>query len=166
LLDQLSGEEKAVYRALVRVVFAAPRSVTADIMCESGLGLSDCIVLEALAEAPGHRMRMAELADACGVSRSRLNRIMNRLEREGLTQRTTSPADGRGRIAVLTEAGHASLDQMRPAHLASVRRHIFDHLGDLDLACFTSSMDRVADSLVANGSVTRRSQPASAAEPE
>jgi DNA-binding MarR family transcriptional regulator len=138
--------------------------VTADIGCESGLGLSDCIALEALAEAPSCRMRMAKLGVACGVSMSGITRIMNRLDRQGLTQRITSPGDGRGSIATLTPAGHASLEQMRPAHLASVRRHIFDHLGDLDLACFTSSMGRIADSLLTGETATRRTRPTPAVD--
>lgn len=147
MLEQLSGEEKAAYRALVRVVFAAPRAVSADVTCEYGLGLSDCVALEALAEAPGGRMRMSELAVACGVSMSGITRILIRLDREGLTCRTSSPGDGRGSFAVLTEAGRAGLERARPVYLASVRRHILDHLDGIDLAGFTSSMDRIADSL-------------------
>jgi DNA-binding MarR family transcriptional regulator len=160
VVEQLSAEEKAVYRALVRVMLAAPRVVSAELGCESDLGLSDCTALEALAEAPGCQMRMAELAVACGVSISGITRIMDRLNREGLTRRTSSPGDGRGSMAVLTAAGRASLELAQPTHLASIRRHIFDHLGDVDLAPLASSMDRIAESLVAAETVTRRSRKA------
>lgn len=149
--EQLSEEEKAAYRALVRVVFAAPRAVAADITADCGLRLSDHMALEVLSEAPDRRMRMAELANACGVSGSGITRIMNRLDREGLTvrvHRLHSPGDARGTVAILTEAGLASLEQARKVHLTSVRRHFFDHLGDMDLARFTSSLERIADSLV------------------
>jgi DNA-binding MarR family transcriptional regulator len=143
----LSDEEKAAYRALVRVILAAPRAVAADIAAECGLGLSDYTAIETLSEAPGREMRMTELALACGVSVSGITRIVNRLEGQGLTLRADSPGDARGTVAVLTEAGHSSLERARQAHLASVRRHILDHLGDLDLARFALSMERAADSL-------------------
>jgi DNA-binding MarR family transcriptional regulator len=147
--ERLSSEEKAAYRALIRVVFAAPRTVTADLSRGSGLGLSDYLVLEALSEAPDRRLRLGELAAACGVTLSGATRIMIRLDREGLTRRLRYPGDARGTVAELTAAGQAALDDADGAHLASVRRHIFDHLRDVDMARFTSSMERIANSLQA-----------------
>jgi DNA-binding MarR family transcriptional regulator len=145
---QLSDEEKAAYTALMRVVFAVPRVVTADIAPASGIGLSDHLVLQHLSDAPGHRMRMTELATACGVSGSGITRILNRLNQAGLTTRARSQADARGTVAMLTPAGAARLEQAHAAHLASIRRHIFDSLGDLDLAAFTSGLEGVADSVL------------------
>jgi DNA-binding MarR family transcriptional regulator len=145
--ERLSSEEKAAYRALIRVVFAAPRTVTADLSRGCGLGLSDYLVLEALSDAPDCRLRLGELAVACGVTLSGATRIMIRLDREGLTRRLRHPADARGTVAELTAAGQAALDNAGAAHLASVRRHIFDHLRDVDMARFTSSMERIANSL-------------------
>ncbi|MGH3207028.1 MAG: MarR family winged helix-turn-helix transcriptional regulator [Trebonia sp.] len=155
---QLSEEEKAAYRALVRVVLAAPRAVTADITPECRLGLSDYMAIETLSEAPGRRLRMTELAIACGVSVSGITRIVNRLDGEGLTRRVLSPGDARGSVAVLTEAGQASLEQAYPVHLASVRRHFLDHLDEVDLARFASSMQRIADSLLTGNSAPRGRQ--------
>jgi DNA-binding MarR family transcriptional regulator len=143
---QLSDEEKAAYTALMRVVFAVPRAVTADIAPEGGIGLSDHLALQILSGAPGHRMRMTELAIACGVSGSGITRILNRLDQAGLTARVRSWPDARGLVAMLTPAGVARLEQAQAAHVASIRRHIFDHLGHLDLAAFASGMESVAES--------------------
>jgi DNA-binding MarR family transcriptional regulator len=145
--EQLGQEEKAAYWALMRVVFAVPREIGADISCASGLGLSDYVVLEALLEAPDCQLRAGELAAACGVSISGATRILNRLEREGLMRRVRNRGDARGIVVVLTAAGRAGLERVHAAHLASVRRHIFDHLSDVDMSRFTSSMERIADSL-------------------
>jgi DNA-binding MarR family transcriptional regulator len=147
--ERLSAEEKAAYRALIRVVFAAPRTVTADISRSSALGLSDYLALEALSEAPDRRLRLGEIASACGVTLSGATRIMNRLDGAALTRRLRHPTDARGTVVVLTAAGQAALDDVHAAHLASVRRHILDHLSDVDMARFTSSMERIADSLQA-----------------
>lgn len=147
--EPLSADEKAAYWAMIRVVFAAPRTVTTDISRKFDLGLSDYMVLEALSEAPDSRLRPREIAAACGITLSGATRIINRLDSEGLTLRLPHPGDARGTAAVLTAAGQARLDDVRAAHLASVRRHIFDHLSDVDLTRFTSSMERIADSLQA-----------------
>ena len=48
-------------------------------------------------------------------------------------QRQQSQADRRVQIAELTDAGFQRLKAAYPAHLASVRRHVTDHFGDLDL---------------------------------
>jgi DNA-binding MarR family transcriptional regulator len=150
MVQRLSEEEKAAYRALMRMVLAVPRAVTADIMAVCGLGLSDYIALENLSEAPGRQLRMSELAIACGLTLSGITRVMDRLDREGLTMRVRSLGDGRGTVAVLAEAGQDRFDQVYLAYLASIRRHIFDHLDGVELAQFTSSMERVAGSALAD----------------
>ncbi len=81
MTDQLSEQERAAYQALVRVVFGLPRVITADSGAADGLGLSDFAVLEALAVSLDRRLRMTELASACGLSASGVSRIMNRLDR-------------------------------------------------------------------------------------
>jgi DNA-binding MarR family transcriptional regulator len=144
----LSEGERAAYRALMRVVLAAPRAVGADIATECGLALSEHLALEALSEASGQRMRITELAFARGISVSGATRIVGRLTDEGLAARVRSSRDARGAEAVLTEAGQSRLKRAQQAHLASVRRHIFDHLGEVDLACLSSRLDRIADSMV------------------
>jgi DNA-binding MarR family transcriptional regulator len=147
--QQLSDAEAAAYRALVRVIFATPRVVSAEVSGESALSLTDCFALEALAAAPGSRMRVRDLSASCGVSQSGTTRIVNRLARDGLIQRHACPGDGRGSLAVLTAAGRTSLAQARPAYLASIRRHIFDHVDDVGLESLTAAMDHIAESLLA-----------------
>ena len=153
-MQRLSEEEKAAYNAFMRVVFAVPRVVTADMTAARGLGLSDHMVLGTLRDAPDGRMRMKDLADASGVSVSGVTRIMIRLDGAGLTARVRSEPDARGAVAVLTPAGAELFEQACEIHLASVRRHIFDQLGDIDLVALTSVFARIADSLL-NGTSQR-----------
>jgi len=164
VLEELNDEESAAYQALMRVVFALPRAITADITPACGVGLSDYMALDLLSRAPGRQLRMTELAAACGVSLSGISRIMSRLDREGLTRREGSPEDGRGTFAVLTDAGQASRDQTYPLHLATVRRYLFEHLGACDLDRFTAVMESIADALLAGGAARsdRRGRPAPA----
>jgi hypothetical protein len=55
-----------------------------------------------------------------------------------------SSCDGRGLNAVLTEAGLDRLRRAWPTHLASVRRHVMDHLGGLDLPAVTAALQCLA----------------------
>ncbi len=59
-------------------------------------------------------------------------------------QRERCPGDGRGYNAELTGAGLKRLRAAWPTHLASVRRHVIDHLNDLDQPTVTAALQRFA----------------------
>jgi DNA-binding MarR family transcriptional regulator len=136
----LSRDEEAVARAIGRVIMVVPRVMDADLMREQRLTLNEYAALLHLSEAPGRKLRMSELAAACEVSLSGMTRIVGRLESEGLVERVQCAEDARGSNAVLTTAGLTRLQRAYPTHLASIRRHIIDHLAEIDLA-------RLADAL-------------------
>lgn len=140
----LTPDEEAVIRALGRVMIVLPRAADADLMREQRMPASEYMALMHLSEAPGRRMRMSELAAACDLSLSGVTRIVGRLERQGLVDRVRCAEDARGWNAVLTDAGLARLEKAWPTHLASVRRHVFDHLHDIDLAQLASALQRIA----------------------
>ena len=144
-LVQLSAEEEALLRAFGRVQALLARAVDADMIREQHLPLSEYTTLQVLSEAPRRRLRMNELASACDLSLSGMSRIVHRLESLGLIERVRCEDDGRGFNAVLTDAGLNRLQQGWPSNLASVRRHIFDHLDGIDIAQVTRALERIAD---------------------
>jgi DNA-binding MarR family transcriptional regulator len=75
-----------------------------------------------------------------------MTRVVGRLESLGLVRRQRADEDGRGWHAVLTDAGLERLREAWPTHLASARRHIFDHLDPSSLATFTAALQHFADS--------------------
>ena len=75
-----------------------------------------------LAEAPGGRMRMSELADSVLLSRSGLTRLVDRLERAGLLERVQCEDDARGFFAEITPAGRRLFAAARRTHLDGVRK--------------------------------------------
>jgi DNA-binding MarR family transcriptional regulator len=97
-----------------------------------------------LSEAPHRLMRMSELAAVCNLSLSGMTRVVTRLEKQGLIERVRCEADARGWNAVLTDAGLARLEEAWPSHLASARRHIFDHLEGADLDRLVQALRRIA----------------------
>lgn len=140
----LSPDEEALVRTLGSVMSALPRAVDADMVREQRLPLSEYMTLVHLSEAPGRLMRMSELAAVGNLSLSGMTRIVNRLESRGLVERVRCDADARGWNAVLTDAGLARLEEAWPANLASVRRHVLDHLDGVDLARLTHALQRIA----------------------
>lgn len=132
-LRPMSTDEEALVRELGRVMIALPRMVDADMMREQHMQLSEYTTLMFLSEAPHRLMRMSELAVTSSLSLSGMTRIVTRLEKQGLVERVRCAEDARGWNAVLTDTGLARLEQAWPAHLASVRRHILNHVEGTDL---------------------------------
>jgi DNA-binding MarR family transcriptional regulator len=143
-LAPLSAEEEAVMRALGRLMLVLPRVMDADLERTQRMSLSEYSALRHLSETPGHRMRMSELAAACDMSLSGMTRLAGKLESLGYLERVRCERDARGLEAVLTDAGLARLREAWPAHLASVRRHIFDHLAEIDLGRLAAALDAMA----------------------
>jgi DNA-binding MarR family transcriptional regulator len=71
-------------------------------------------VLAAVAEAPEQRMRMGDLAEALVITRGGLTKLVDRLVKAGLLERTFCEADRRVSYATLLPAGIHLLTEMRP----------------------------------------------------
>jgi DNA-binding MarR family transcriptional regulator len=143
-LSPLSAEEEAVMRALGRMMLVMPRALNADLEREQRMSASEYSVLRNLSESRCGLMRMSELAQACDMSLSGMTRLAAKLESLGYLKRIKCADDARGSNAVLTEKGLARLREAWPTHLASVRRHIFDHLSGLDLVRLAAAFDAIA----------------------
>lgn len=73
-------------------------------------------VLITLAEAPGQRLRMSELAGATFFSNSGISRRVARLEKDGYLRREGCAEDGRVFYAVLGRKGAAALHAAWPVY--------------------------------------------------
>ena len=100
-------------------------------------------VLFALAEAPGQRLRMHELANAIVLSRSGLTRLVDRLEAEGLLTRERSGDDRRGAYAVLTPAGMETLRQIWPVYAKGIEEHFARYISDDEAHVLAEVFQRV-----------------------
>ncbi len=73
-------------------------------------------------------LSQAEVAQLLGIERARLVRLLNRLERRGLTQRLPSPVDRRSHVLKLTSAGQQVLKRAKA--LAAVHEaRLLERLG-------------------------------------
>ena len=124
----LTDEEQGAWRsflAATRVVFA---ELDRELQRDAGMPHGYYTILVALSEAAERSLRMTELADVTGSSRSRLSHAVTRLEEAGWVRRRPCPSDRRGALATLTDEGMAVLVASAPGHVEGVRRHLFDRL--------------------------------------
>ena len=70
---------------------------------------------------------------------------MSRLEERGWVRREAVPADRRGAVAVLTDAGLAALEAAAPIHVEGVRHHLFDQLDATQLQALANISHRLVD---------------------
>jgi DNA-binding MarR family transcriptional regulator len=124
----LSEEEQRVWRSFLGACQALFGAVDAQLQRDAGLPHPYYEILVRLSEAPGHALRMSQLAEASASSKSRLAHAVARLEERGWVRRLDCPTDRRGQIAQLTAEGFAALAAAAPGHVEQVRRSLFDVL--------------------------------------
>lgn len=131
------------WRSFLRAHAVVIRDLGRELEDEASMPLAWYDVLLTLAQAPGRRLRMAQLAERVLLSRSGLTRLVDRLEREQLVRREPSPDDARGMYTVITTAGLRRLREAVPIHLGGVQRHWLAHFDDDELATLARLMARL-----------------------
>jgi DNA-binding MarR family transcriptional regulator len=109
------------------------RALDAELEAEHGLTLSGAECLGRLAAADGRAMRLTALANATGLSLSRISRIVDTLEGRELVERRSSAEDARAVEAHLTQAGLELVRRAQASHFASVQERFFEQLSDEEL---------------------------------
>lgn len=143
---ELTEPELAAWRGFLRAHAHLVRELDANLRDAHDLSLSAYGVLVQLASAPDRRMRMSELADSVVLTPSGLTRLVDRLCREGLVERSRCPSDARGSFAVLTERGAERFAEARGAHLDGVRRLFLSHFSAAELRRLGEQWERLTDS--------------------
>lgn len=85
-----------------------------------GLGLSDYRALHVLSRSPNFELRMQDLAAHLCLNQSSVSRMVERLERSGLTVRDLCPDDKRGVYTILTDKGRSRLESAQPDYEATL----------------------------------------------
>ncbi|MFE1884455.1 MarR family winged helix-turn-helix transcriptional regulator [Streptomyces diastatochromogenes] len=114
-------------------------TVHAHTMCEidralhpHGLGASDFEVLDILATAApeaGDQCRVQNLVGRIHLSQSALSRLIGRLEKEGLVERSVCAEDRRGVWVALTDKGRALYAEVLPLQRAVLERMLSERAG-------------------------------------
>ncbi|MGN7249384.1 MULTISPECIES: MarR family winged helix-turn-helix transcriptional regulator [unclassified Arthrobacter] len=84
------------------------------------LAVNEYDVLFTLSRCPSGWLRLNELNDNVLLSQSSLSRLVDRLEKRGLVERTPAPDDGRGVLLKLTEEGAALQKEIGREHVRDI----------------------------------------------
>ena len=120
------------------------RALDAELEARHGLSLSALEALGRLARAQRRSLRLSELASACGLSLSRISRIMDALEARGLVERRGVPSDARAVEGYLTDRGLELVREAQTTHFASVKSRFFDQLSGDEIGVLASVFSRFA----------------------
>jgi DNA-binding MarR family transcriptional regulator len=129
----LNDEEMKAWRGLVEAYAELNAALESDLVQGFGIDGGDYGVLVNLSEAPDQRLRMCDLAARLHLSPSGLTRRLDGLVKAGYVARQPSDQDRRVTLAVLTDAGRATLEAAAPTHVAGVRANFLDHLSRTQL---------------------------------
>jgi DNA-binding MarR family transcriptional regulator len=124
----LDAQEQHAWRSYLAATHLLATRLDRELQRDSQIPHTYYEILVRLSEAPDRALRMSDLADASESSRSRLSHAVARLEKTGWVRRESCPTDRRGAFARLTDVGFEALAAAAPAHVESVRRHLFDRL--------------------------------------
>ena len=123
------------------------RLLDEDLRAEHDLSLAEYDALLQLAEAPGRRLRMHQLADRVLLSRSGVTRLIDRLVADGSVERNSCLTDARGAEAVLTPAGLERLREAAPTHLRGISERFIGAIEPTDLAATGRALHDVLSGL-------------------
>jgi DNA-binding MarR family transcriptional regulator len=120
------------------------RALEAELEAEYGLSLSGVEALGRLAAAEGRNLRLSVLAGECGLSLSRISRIIDTLEARSLVERRSSPEDARAVEAHLLPDGLELVRSAQASHFASVNERFFEQLSQDEIETLAGVFGRFA----------------------
>jgi DNA-binding MarR family transcriptional regulator len=100
-------------------------------------------MLAALAASDGERMKMGELAEALVITRGGLTKLVDRLVKAGLIERTFCDTDRRVSYATLLPAGSQLLEEMVPVVSAELELTFAARLSERQADDLRATLDTV-----------------------
>jgi DNA-binding MarR family transcriptional regulator len=143
----LDDEQQRTWRAWLTVAEMLPRVLDAQLQRDAGISHAAYVVLAMLSDSPDRSRRMSDLARLANQSQSRLSHTVTRLEDRGWVRRERSTEDGRGNVAVLTDAGWDLVRSVAPGHVDAVRSAFFDPLGPGQTEALSAALQQIVDGL-------------------
>ena len=124
----LNEREARAWKGLQRMQMGLTAELARDLAATAGLSYQDYLVLVALTDCGGGRMRLFELALHLGWEKSRLSHHVARMAERGLVTKEKCDFDRRGSFVVVTTHGRRAIEAAAPAHVRAVRELFVDRL--------------------------------------
>jgi DNA-binding MarR family transcriptional regulator len=162
-LDGWTPSGEAAWLGLMEAHRRVVRALDAGLAGSHGLGFRAYEVLARLGDRGTGRLRMTALAEQTMLSQSRVSRIVDQLERDGLVVREGCTDDTRVVFVSITDRGRELLGRARDTFFAIVERELFGRLSPRDveqLARIWGKALRDPPGEPANGASGGRARPA------
>jgi DNA-binding MarR family transcriptional regulator len=108
-----------------------------------GLTVSTLGIMGRLARAESRTLRQTDIAEAMGLSFSRVSRLIDTLEARRLVERRPCPTDARAVNVTLTADGLALTRRAQDAVFAFVEEHFFESLGEAEIVVLSDVFTRL-----------------------
>ncbi|HEY7590374.1 MAG TPA: MarR family transcriptional regulator [Candidatus Limnocylindrales bacterium] len=132
------------WRAFLQAHARLFRRLDEELRADHGLSLPEYDALLQIAQAPGRRLRMSQLADRVLLSKSGVTRLVDRLVADGLVERWQCPTDARGAEAALTRRGIDTLGAAGRTHARGIETYFLSAVGAADLAGLERMMTSIS----------------------
>jgi DNA-binding MarR family transcriptional regulator len=116
-----------------------------------GLTVSTLGIMGRLARADDRTLRQTDIAEAMGLSFSRVSRLIDTLETRGLVERRPCPTDARAVNVTLTSDGQALARKAQGAVFAFVEERFFASLDEAEIATLADVFTRLIGRLDETG---------------
>jgi DNA-binding MarR family transcriptional regulator len=163
MAEHLSDAGNRAWRALALTSHLLTAELEAQSQRDAGMPHVYFVVLVALYEAPGRRLRAGTLAETALITPSRLSHAVRSMETSGWVQRERAAGDGRGQDVVLTDSGVDVVRRLAPQQQAGVRVPLLRGFSDAELARLAELLEPVITRLSpSTARVPSRSRPKAA----
>lgn len=142
------------FTRLLRAHASTTRLLSAELLEEHGLTISDYEALLVLSRADGHRLKRVELSRQLLLTPSGITRLLEGLESTGLVERQSCQSDLRVTYARLTDAGAERLRGASCAHVASITALFEEHLSDSEITALADVLDKLPGVAGSGGACT------------
>jgi DNA-binding MarR family transcriptional regulator len=139
------------FARLMRAHAALTRELSARLLADHGLSLTDYQCLLALAHAENGEMRRVDLAEQLMLTPSGVTRLLDGLERDGWVTKGSCSTDARVTYAVLTDEGRERLESAGRSHVAQVRELIEGQLSPGELETLVELLGRLPGGAAGRG---------------
>jgi DNA-binding MarR family transcriptional regulator len=143
MTTRLSETELRAWQAFLHAHHEVVRRLDVDLQEAHGITFGEYDVLLRLARAPGHALRMGDLADRVLLSASGITRLVERMITKGLIEREVDPSDRRAALATLTDAGLKLVRLAARTHVRGIRQRFSGRLSDLQLRAVASALEAI-----------------------
>ena len=131
------------FTRLLRANATLTRELSARLLTDHGLSITDYQCLLTLAHSEDGAMRRVDLAEQLLLTPSGVTRLLDGLERDGWVTKGSCSTDARVSYAVLTEEGRERLELAGRSHVGQVRDLFEDRLSPEELETLVELLGRL-----------------------